>query len=334
MKFRSARSFALAVTLAHGCAVLAAAQNASSSSSPPSSVSAADKAFHLDAQTPQGLRDLFKPTGEALPILSAHRGGAGRGLPENCMATFAATVAHGWSLLEIDLRTTKDGVIVLMHDPTLDRTSNGTGAIKDRTLAELRELRLKDRDGKLTEHRIPTLDEAMKWARGKTILMLDKKEVPVKEVVRVVTEHRAESYAMMLAYTAAEAKECHTLNPEVMMEVMLGTRERFEEFARTGVRWSNVIAFVGHTATPDLELCRQIREKGASCMAGSSRNIDREFLTGRVSTVEPLREKYRALLERGVDVIETDIPRDVASVVHGGKAPTGTKAKFFRVVGG
>ncbi len=314
----------LALLLAFGSAALAPAQEA------PPSTSVAAKPFHLDAQTPQGLRDLFQPTGESLPILSAPRGGAGSGLPENCMATFEATVRHGWSLLEIDLRTTKDGVIVLMHDPTLDRTSNGTGPIKDRTLAELRELRLKDRDGKLTDHRIPTLDEAMRWARGKTILMLDKKEVPVKDVVHAIVQHRAESYAMMLAYNISEAKECHALNPDIMMEAMLGTRERFEEFARSGVRWSNIIAFVGHTGTPDPDLCRQIREKGASTMAGSSRNIDRELLTGRVSTAEPLREKYRALLERGVDVIETDLPRAVAPVLHGAKPPSGPKAKFFR----
>lgn len=322
MKLRPAFGFVIAL----GCSALTlAAQNAA----PVAPTSEMRKGFFLDAQTPQGLRDLFKPTGEPLPILSAHRGGAGRGLPENCMATFEATVRHGWSMLEIDLRTSKDGVIVLMHDPTLDRTSNGTGPIKDRTLAELRELRLKDREGKLTEHRIPTLAEAMQWARGKTILMLDKKEVPVKEVVRAIAEHRAESFAMMLG-NVKEAAECHALNAEIMMEVMLGARERVEEFARTGVRWSNVIAFVGHTATPDLELCRLIREKGASTMAGSSRNIDRELLSGRVATAEPLREKYRELLGRGVDVVETDIPRDVAPVLHGGKPPTGPKAKFFK----
>jgi len=315
---------ALTLVIALGCAAIVAAQETSARAS------TAGKMFHLDAQTPQGLRDLFKPTGERLPILSAHRGGAGRGLPENCMATFEATVRHGWSLLEIDLRTTKDGVIVLMHDPTLDRTSNGTGPIKDRTLVELRALRLKDREGKLTEHRIPTLDEALKWARGKTILMLDKKEVPAAQVARFITEHHAEPYAMLMAYSMKDIAECHAINREIMMEVMLGTRERFEEFARSGVPWANIIAFVGHTATPDLELCRLIREKGASTMAGSSRNIDRELLSGRVATAEPLRASYRALLERGVDVIETDIPREVAPVLHGTTAPPGAKAKFFK----
>jgi glycerophosphoryl diester phosphodiesterase len=310
-----------ALTLALCCTGVALAQEAARQPS---------KLFVVDAQTPQGLRELFKPTTDRLPLLSAHRGGAGRGLPENCMATFEATIGHAWSMLEIDLRTSKDGVIVLMHDPTLDRTTNGSGPVKDRTLAELRELRLKDREGNLTGHRIPTLDEAMKWARGKTILALDKKEVPVKEVVRVIVEHRAEAYAMVMAYNIKEISECYALNRDIMMEVMMGAPERFEEFERSGVSWSNVIAFVGHTQTPDADLCRRIREKGASCMAGTSRNIDRQFLDGRVTTMEPLHEEYRAVLSRGVDVIETDIPREVGPLLHRTR-PIGPKGKFFRI---
>jgi glycerophosphoryl diester phosphodiesterase len=287
--------------------------------------------FVVDAQTPQGLHELFKPTGDRLPLLSAHRGGAGRGWPENCMATFEATIQHGWSMLEIDLHLTKEGTAILMHDPTLDRTSNGTGRIQDHTLAELRQLRLKDRQGNLTDHRIPTLAEAIEWARGKTLLVLDKKDVPVKEVVRIVTAHRAEAHALIMAYSIGEIRECHELNPDIMMEVMLGTRERFEEFDRSGVPWSSIIAFVGHTQVPDVEHCRQIRAKGASCMAGTSRNIDRQYLGGRVTTMDPLRPEYRAMLERGIDVLETDLPREVAPLLYSREPSAGAKARFFRI---
>lgn len=312
-----------ALTLAVGFALAALGQE----SPPPAS-----KVFLVDAKSPQGLRELFKPTGERLPLVSAHRGGAARGYPENCMATFEATVRHGWSMLEIDLRTTKDGTIVLMHDPTLDRTTNGTGPVKDRTLDEVRQLRLKDRQGNLTEHRIPTLDEAMQWARGKAILALDKKEVPVKEVVSVIAAHRAEAYAMVMAYSLKDITECHALNPEIMMEVMMGTQERFAEFDGSGVPWSNIIAFVGHTQTPDVDLCRRIRAKGASCMAGTSRNLDRQFLGGSVSSMEPLRADYIAVLKRGVDVIETDIPRELAPLLYGDSSKVGaSKSRFLRI---
>jgi glycerophosphoryl diester phosphodiesterase len=139
----------------------------------------APELFTIDPGTPQGLQEMFQPTAEPLPLLSAHRGGAGPDFPENCLATFEHTLRHAWSMLEIDLRYTKDGHLVLHHDPTLNRTTNGTGRVADHTLQELQQLRLKDRNGNLTAHRIPTLDETMIWARGKTILILDKKEVPV-----------------------------------------------------------------------------------------------------------------------------------------------------------
>lgn len=294
-------------------------------------VASSSELFLIDAQTPRGLREMFKPSGDPVPVVSAHRGGAGPGWPENCLPTFEATLRHGWSMLEIDLRYTKDGVIVLMHDPTLDRTTNGTGRVQDRTLEEVRQLRLKDRNGKLTDFQIPTLDEVMRWARGKTILMLDKKEVPVRDVVRKIEEHKAESHAMVMAYSAKDITECHSLNREIMMEVMLGSQERFEEFARTGVPWGNIIAFVGHTQTPDRDLCARIRAKGASCMAGTSRNLDRQFLGGRVATMEPLRPDYRALFGLGVDVIETDIPRELWPLLFRDQTVPPSKSKYLRI---
>ena len=59
------------------------------------------------------------------------------GYPENCIATFEHTLQHTFSILEIDLQFTKDGQIVLHHDPTLDRTTTGTGPVADHTLKEL-----------------------------------------------------------------------------------------------------------------------------------------------------------------------------------------------------
>lgn len=290
---------------------------------------AAAAAFALDPQTPAGLRALFRPDGTRLPLVSAHRGGAGVGLPENCLATFAATVGATWAMLEIDLRRTKDGTVVLMHDATLDRTSNGTGPVAARTLAELRSLRLKDGKGQLTDHGIPTLDEAITWARGKALLVLDRKEVPAAEVAKIVTAHRAEGHVLVMTYTIKDVTDCHAVNPEIMMEVMMGTRAKFEEFDRSGVPWANIVAFVGHTAKPDPELCRLIRAKGAATLAGTSRNLDRPFLEGRAATLAPQRADYAAILDAGAAFIETDLPRELGPLLYAGTSPTGPKAKFF-----
>jgi glycerophosphoryl diester phosphodiesterase len=127
----------------------------------------------IDAQTAQGLRELFRPTTEPLPFVSAHRGGARAGYPENCFATFKNTLVHSFAIMEVDPRYTKDGEIVLHHDATLGRTTTGEGRVIDHTLAELKRLRLKDPDGKVTEHQIPTLIEALNWARGADLIETD-----------------------------------------------------------------------------------------------------------------------------------------------------------------
>src|SRR6185369_1446845 len=130
--------------------------------------------------------DLLKYTGESLPLVSGHRGGAAVGFPENCIATFEHTLANTFAMLEIDPRYAKDGAIVVHHDPTLERTTTGKGRVVDMTLQELKQLRLKDTEGNRTEFQIPTLDEVLDWARGKTIVVLDQKDVSVEARVKKI----------------------------------------------------------------------------------------------------------------------------------------------------
>src|SRR5262245_27723947 len=123
----------------------------------------AGKLFRIDAKTPHGLQELLAYFNEGAPLVSAHRGGPMAGYPENCIATFEHTLAHGFAMLEIDPRYAKDGAIVVHHDPTLERTTTGKGRLVDFSLQELRQLKLKDTAGNVTEQRIPTLDEVLQW---------------------------------------------------------------------------------------------------------------------------------------------------------------------------
>ena len=67
-----------------------------------------------------------------------------------------------------------------MHDATIDRTTTGTGKVSDYTFEELQQFFLKDREGNVTPYKIPTLEECIVWSRGKTILNLDIKDVPLE----------------------------------------------------------------------------------------------------------------------------------------------------------
>lgn len=284
----------------------------------------------VDARSPEGLQDLFRYTGEAMPLLSAHRGGAQPGYPENCIATFEHTLRHAYSMLEIDLRYSKDGVMVLNHDPTLDRTTTGSGPVSALTLEELKALRLKDLEGNPTEHQISTLDEALEWARGKTILVLDVKEVPVEAAVKKIEEHRAEAYAMIMAYNFEAVRQVYDLNPSIMMEAMIGDRSRFEAFEKAGVPWRNVFVFVSHSTPDDPGLLEMIHAKGALCMAGTSRNLDKELWRRRGEDTTPLAQGYRDVLGLGIDLIETDIPVQVGGLIYAGGPVPASKAKYFK----
>ena len=101
-------------------------------------------------------------------------------------------------------------------------------------MEELKQLRLKDPDGTVTEFQIPTLDEALEWARGKTVLILDQKDVPVEARVKAIEEHKAEAYAMLIVYSYREALSCYQMNPNIMMEVMIPDRDKCAEFDKIG----------------------------------------------------------------------------------------------------
>jgi glycerophosphoryl diester phosphodiesterase len=296
----------------------------------PHSSAPSSRLHAINPKNPQDLRELFRYAGESLHFVSAHRGGPRQNFPENCIATFENTLQHTFAIMEIDPRYTKDGAIVVHHDATLERTTTGKGRVAELTLQELKELRLKDTEGVVTEFQIPTLDDVLQWARGKTILVLDQKNVPVEVRVRKVGEHRAEAYAMLIVYSFKDAQKCYELNKNIMMEVMIPNREKFYEFDETGIPWSNIIAFVGHTPPRDKELLQMIHAKGTCCMVGTSRNLDREFIANRASGTALVEQHYRALLQGGADVIETDIPREVGKLLYGESAIPASKSQSFQ----
>lgn len=265
------------------------------------------KGMHtIRLKTPDELKDFFRYTVDRNPIVSAHRGGPRVGFPENCIETFENTLLHTPAILEIDPHYTKDGEIVLMHDPTLDRTTNGSGKVVDYTLAELRRLRLKDTEGNLTDYRIPTLDEALQWAKGKTILVIDAKDVPIEVRAKKIIENNAESHAVVIAYSMEDIKKTYNLNKNIMMEIMMGKMDNVIAIDKSGIPWENFVPFVSHNLPQDQEIYNAVHERGAMCIQGTSRNIDRLFMQGEISKSE-LLTGYREMVENGADILEVDL---------------------------
>ncbi len=118
-------------------------------------------------------------------LVIGHRGNPADA-PENTLASIASAFALGCDLVEIDVRLTRDGVPVIMHDETVDRTTDGTGHVADLTLAELKALDAGSwKHARFAGERIPTLAEALRVAQGKGTLLLD---LPVSGMGAVIAE--------------------------------------------------------------------------------------------------------------------------------------------------
>ena len=157
-------------------------------------------------------------------LVSAHRGAPPPGLPENSLAAFEHALNLAPALVETDVRPTADGRLVLMHDETLDRTTTGTGRLDATPFAALRALRLRAATGAVTPFRVPTLAEALAWADGRAVLMLDiKRDVPVEALVAAVREARAENRVVVITYTLEAHRALARLAPELMVSAAAET---------------------------------------------------------------------------------------------------------------
>jgi glycerophosphoryl diester phosphodiesterase len=292
----------------------------------------ANKFFTFKLHNANDVKEFFKYTPDAVPFISAHRGGARKGYPENCIATFENTLSHVHSLLEMDPHYTKDSDIVVMHDPTLDRTSNGTGKIADHTLKEIKSYRLKDVDGNLTNYQIPTLDEVLEWAKGKTMLVMDMKELSIEARVKKIQQHKAYASTIIMAYTIADAQKCYKLDKNIVMEVMLNSVDKIKEFDNSGVPWQNVFVFVSQKPVTDPTVFNEIHKRGAMCMEGVAFSYDAAYTKGEIKSVEELDKDYKSVIAAGADIIEANLAIEVGAAIHDlqqAKLPSSSKAKFF-----
>ncbi|MFC5408839.1 glycerophosphodiester phosphodiesterase [Larkinella bovis] len=227
--------------------------------------------------------------------ISAHRGSV-PGLPENTLATFRAVLALPVSYLEIDVRTTKDGQLVILHDGNLDRTTSGSGPIRDLTLAEVKQLSAGKGFGEtVAKERIPTLKEVCQLLRDwnqnsprKVHLYVDCKEVLPKPLVEELAEfgllrdavfYGPDEFLLALKAVFPQGKRMPALKNADELPAKI---EKLNPYA-FDVRWTALTS----------ELVQQIHARGIQVFSdalGFFENAD----------------QYRKAAQLGVDVIQTD----------------------------
>ena len=149
-----------------------------------------------------------------------HRGAAGHA-PENTLAAIQRGIELQVDFVEIDVRCTADGILVALHDATISRTTNGKGRVDSLSLREVQAFNAGN-----GEH-VPTLDEVLKAASGKTGLMLELKVEGVAQQTVDAVREAGFSYPVIYAsFLHGELTQVRSVDPEAALMVLFGRLPR------------------------------------------------------------------------------------------------------------
>ena len=256
---------------------------------------------------------------EGATLVSAHRGGPAPGYPENAVETMEAVLNEAPALMEIDVAASADGVLYLMHDDTLERTTTGAGDADALPWSEIRRLRLEDNNGLETAFAPTQFDAALRWARGRTILQIDfKRSARFEDVVREIKRQDAEDRVILIAYSTAAAEKLHRLIPGAMISLSLNSQSELNRAVAAGIPAGRLLGFTG-TEAPRPRLFSILNNQDIEVIFGSlggAASIDAEIASAGDEA------RYAEIAALGVDIIATDRPREAhAALVNAGRAP-------------
>lgn len=159
--------------------------------------------------------------------------------PGNTLVGVRRAIEAGAHVTEVDVRTTKDGMLVCLHDAEVDRTTNGKGKVADLTLADVRKLDAGVKfDARFAGERVPTLREVLELAKGKIAVMIDLKEDGEEYAEQIATAVRAfgEPKRVVLGIRSVEhAKRFRKLLPDGRQIGLVPTADDIEPFGKAGV---------------------------------------------------------------------------------------------------
>ncbi|MEM1147970.1 MAG: glycerophosphodiester phosphodiesterase family protein [Pseudomonadota bacterium] len=301
--------------------VAACQPNAAELDPPPSAPDQIEDAAHLQgaAETPRltlgPLPTFFDCVRESNGLLIAsHRAGPAPGYPENALETLKYATAQGLIIHEIDVAESRDGVLFLMHDRSLGRTTTGEGAVADTDWTTIQSLNLKDNAGKITAFTPPKLSDVLLWAKQSgAIVELDRKPTTsFRNIISQVRAAGAEDHVVLITYNDNQAIEVAQLAPDLMMTAGIDSRAHQEALEAEGVNFDHVVAWLG-IRDPNVRAFEAIGRRGVETAFGTlgrpgDRLDDLYWADGDPS-------EYRVLVEGGLTLLATDAPYRVADAL-------------------
>lgn len=229
-------------------------------------------------------------------VVIAHRGNH-VSMPENTLASTREAINCGADYVEVDLRTTKDGHLVAMHDVKVDRTTNGTGKVSDLTWQEMKDLQVFNKNKKT--HHVPEFKEILALCKGKINIYLDFKEADVAETWKEIKAAGMEHQVVVYLNKEEQYKQWKDVAPQVPLMTSLPkevtNKEQLEHFL------SRIhIQIVDNVTAP--ELLKAAHELGLSV-----------WLDAQSPTEGPA--SWNEALHKGVEGLQTDKPAEMVAYI-------------------
>ena len=259
---------------------------------------------------------------ESSVIVAAHRGDW-RNFPENSLAAIDNAIKMGVDIVELDVKRTKDGQLILMHDKKLDRTTTGKGLISDTTLAYIKTLKLKNGCNIRTMHDVPTLEEALLHAKGKIMINLDQADGYFDEVFALLEKTGTTDQIIMKGNKSAEevkAKFGKYLDNVIYMPIVKLDNKNAQEQIKKFQKDMKPVAFELLYVSDENPLPKQVKED----FAGNTLiwyNTLWDTMAGAHDDDASLRsfdDGYGYLIDSlGCRIIQTDRPQFLIDYLRG-----------------
>lgn len=234
--------------------------------------------------------------------IAAHRG-SHHNYPENSIPAIEDAIRLGTSIVELDVRATMDGVLVLMHDKTLDRTTTGQGDVAQHTYAEIQQLSLRERpNGNASTMAVPTLQEALRLCKGKIIVDIDFKEERknlIDKAYALIAEEGMEDQVLFFLYDYKDMPRGYKINPKITLFPRARSMKDLEAILKTKM---TSIVHIDSSFT-DVERLNVLRSEGIYFWMNSLGDED------ELARVEGVKV-YRSFLNKYpfVRIVQTDCP--------------------------
>lgn len=261
-------------------------------------------------------------------LVVAHRADV-KNAPENSILAINNAINNGVDIVEVDVRQTSDGHFILMHDSSVDRTTNGTGLVEEMSLAQIKNLYLKMPDGTLTDYRVPTLNEAMLAVKGSCMVNLDNAHNTVhkaSQVLEILKETDTVDHAIFKSTYSPDTINgiLESLDTDIMYMPMIccygtDTPSTYDIMLNlssynTRVRSAEIVFDDDTHPVMGSEFVNNMRKRGIRFFV----NTMSDSLCGghgEPSNGEDPAESWGWLFERGVNMIQTDEPQALVDYV-------------------